>query len=258
MRSRRWSSSTATSTGSTGGTSGGGSRGCGGGTKPPSRCVRWLGARRPAAAVACLAALPPVGLTPSRRRTNACGGAAGRTAKRVGRPTPTAADARRARSADRALRGGTGVHLRVLLERWIQGNESSFPGRTPWWRWRESNPRPTTHHQGFSERSPLCLCSTPSISRTSRCDGPSRCLVSRARPRPARTVSHLADARHRADDEPGLTELPTLLSGSEGELALTGVGACVGCNAWLTSSSLPSSARFPWPNDRSRDHSPPV
>jgi hypothetical protein len=31
--------------------------------------------------------------------------------------------------------------------------------------------------------------------------------VSRARPRPARTVSHLADARIRAGDEPGLTDL---------------------------------------------------
>src|SRR3712207_5343808 len=68
---------------------------------------------------------------------------------------------------------------------------------------------PISHHQGFSERSPLCLCSTPPISRTSRCDGPSRCVVSRARPRPARTVSHLADARIRADDEPGLTDLET-------------------------------------------------
>lgn len=129
--------------------------------------------------------------------------------------------------------------------------------RDPGWRWRESNPRPTTHHQGFSERSPLRLCSTPPIPRTSRCDGPSRCLVSRARPRPARTVSHLADARIRADDEPGLTESPRYL-GSEGELALTGVGACVVSDAWLTSSSSASSARFPWSSDRSRDHSPPV
>src|SRR4051794_11184765 len=94
------------------------------------------------------------------------------------------------------------------------------------WRWRESNPRPSEHDQGFSERSPLCLCSAPPISRTSRCDGPSRCLVSRTHPRPVRAVSHLADARIRADDEPGLTELPTLLSGSEGELVLTGVGTC--------------------------------
>lgn len=102
-----------------------------------------------------------------------------------------------------------------------------------------------------------CLCSTPSISRTSRCDGPSRCEMSRERPRPALTVSHLADARIRADDEPGLTESPRYL-GSEGELALTGVGACVVSNAWLTSSSLASSARFPWTPDRSRDQSPPV
>ena len=77
------------------------------------------------------------------------------------------------------------------------------------WRRRESNPRPSTHHQGFSERSLRCLCSTPSIMQTSRRDGPSRCLVSHAYPRPVRVVSHLADARIRADDEPGLTESPS-------------------------------------------------
>jgi len=77
------------------------------------------------------------------------------------------------------------------------------------WRWRESNPRPSTHHQGFSERSLPRLYSTPPITQTSRCDGPSRCLVSRTRPRPARAVSHLADARIRADDEPGLTDPPS-------------------------------------------------
>lgn len=80
---------------------------------------------------------------------------------------------------------------------------------TPTWRWRESNPRPPTPHQGFSERSSHCLCSTPPIMRTSRCDGPSRCWVSHAYPRPARAVSHLADARIRADDEPGLTDPPS-------------------------------------------------
>ena len=142
-------------------------------------------------------------------------------------------------------------------ERGIRGDESSPSGRTPGWRWRESNPRPTTHHQGFSERSPLCLCSTLPIARTRRDDRPSRCEVSRECPRPALTVSHLADARIRADDEPGLTESPRYL-GSEGELALTGVGACVVSDAWLTSSSSASSARFPWSPDRSRDRSPPV
>ncbi len=153
---------------------------------------------------------------------------------------------RRARSDDRTPRGRA------------TGSPDRDPGRTSGWRWRESNPRPSTHGQGFSERSPLRLCSTPPITRTSRCDGPSRCEMSRACPRPARTVSHLADARNRADDEPGLTATPTLLSGSEGVRALIGIGACVVCNGWLTSSSLPSSARFPWSPDRSRDHSPPV
>jgi hypothetical protein len=81
--------------------------------------------------------------------------------------------------------------------------------RTPGWRWRESNPRPSTHHQGFSERSLRCLYSAPSIMQTSRCDRPSHCSVSRARPRPACAVSHLADARIRADDEPGLTDSPS-------------------------------------------------
>ena len=81
--------------------------------------------------------------------------------------------------------------------------------RRLWWRWRESNPRPSTQNQGFSERSPLRLCSAPPITRTSRCDGPSRCGVSRTYPRPARAVSHLADASIRADDEPGLTDSPS-------------------------------------------------
>src|SRR6476620_961276 len=77
------------------------------------------------------------------------------------------------------------------------------------WRWRESNPRPSTHHQGFSERILPRLCLAPSITQTSRCDGPSRCSVSHARPRPTRAVSHLADASTRTDDEPGLTDTPS-------------------------------------------------
>jgi hypothetical protein len=82
-----------------------------------------------------------------------------------------------------------------------------FFASTPGWRWRESNPRPSAHYQGFSERSSRCLCSAPPILRTSRCDGPSCCEMSRAYPQPVRAVSHLADARIRADDEPGLTDL---------------------------------------------------
>src|SRR5688572_30398856 len=124
-----------------------------------------------------------------------------------------------ARQQDRP--GGSGPGRFVILRR-----ISAQAAKTSWWRWRESNPRPSTHHQGFSERSLRCLCSAPSIMQTSRCDGPSRCWMSHAYPRPARMVSHLADARHRADDETRADSPLTLLSGSESEALLTVVGSC--------------------------------
>jgi hypothetical protein len=42
------------------------------------------------------------------------------------------------------------------------------------WRWRESNPRPSVPHQGFSGRSLLCF-SQPRQSRKQAADGLSRC-----------------------------------------------------------------------------------
>jgi hypothetical protein len=42
------------------------------------------------------------------------------------------------------------------------------------WRWRESNPRPSVHHQGFSGCSLLCF-SQPRQSRRQAADGLSRC-----------------------------------------------------------------------------------
>jgi len=48
------------------------------------------------------------------------------------------------------------------------------------------------------------------VMHTSRCDRPSRCELSRPYPRPIRVVSHLADARNRAGDTPGLTDLLVL------------------------------------------------
>ena len=42
------------------------------------------------------------------------------------------------------------------------------------WRWRESNPRPSVPHQGFSERSLLCF-SQPRRSRRQDADGLSHC-----------------------------------------------------------------------------------
>ena len=52
------------------------------------------------------------------------------------------------------------------------------------WRCRESNPGPPSLHEGFSVRSPLCLYSDPPVTRTSRCDDPSRCLMFPSTPRP--------------------------------------------------------------------------
>ena len=56
------------------------------------------------------------------------------------------------------------------------------------------------------------------------CSSDLRCELSHPLPRPARTVSHLADASDRAGDEPGLTDL-LRLSGSESEIGATIVGA---------------------------------
>jgi hypothetical protein len=73
------------------------------------------------------------------------------------------------------------------------------------WRCRESNPGPPSLHEGFSVRSPLCLYSDPPVTRTSRCDDPSRCVVSPSAPRPGERVSPLADAGLRVGNAPGPT-----------------------------------------------------
>lgn len=57
-------------------------------------------------------------------------------------------------------------------------------GASSKWRCRESNPGPPSLHQDFSVRSSLCLCLAPPVSRTSRCDEPSRCWMSHQVPRP--------------------------------------------------------------------------
>jgi hypothetical protein len=75
------------------------------------------------------------------------------------------------------------------------------------WRCRESNPGPPLLHEGFSVRSPLCLYSDPPVMRTSRCDDPSRCLVSLPTPRPGGQVSPLDDAGIRVGNAPGPTDL---------------------------------------------------
>jgi hypothetical protein len=81
--------------------------------------------------------------------------------------------------------------------------------------------------------------------------------LSRPHPRPAQTVSHLADARIRVGDGPGLTESLRYL-GSESELSAIGIGAYSFCIAFLTRSAMRSSARFFSLNDRSRILSAPL
>jgi hypothetical protein len=142
------------------------------------------------------------------------------------------------------------------LRRQLREHPRRITVNTPQWRWRESNPRPPSLQQGFSGRSVCCPYSAPPVIHTSRCDGPSRCELSRPLPRPARTVSHLADARIRAGDEPGLTD-PLRYLGSESEIGATVVGAYFVCVASFTRAATRTSARFPCLDVRSRDHSPP-
>ena len=124
------------------------------------------------------------------------------------------------------------------------------------WRWRESNPRPSVHHQGFSGRSLLCF-SQPRRSRKQDADRLSRCSMFRLAPRPGQAVILLADARHRVEGIPGLTELYFALSG-ESEFSARCVGTYWFAVTVLTRLCPPSSTRFPWINHRSRSLSPPL
>ena len=78
------------------------------------------------------------------------------------------------------------------------------------WRCRELNPGPLAYQQDFSVRSPLRLCLAPSVTRTSRGDEPSHCLLHDCSPWPGQSLSLLADAGTRAGGEPGPTETHSL------------------------------------------------
>ena len=105
-----------------------------------------------------------------------------------------------------------------------KGPSPAVQVRGLWWSCRESNPGPPPLLQGFSVCSSRCLCLDLPVLRTSRDDDPSRCWMSRPTPRPSRTVSLLADARGRAEGEPGLTDTLYCL-GSESVVALMRIGA---------------------------------
>ena len=137
------------------------------------------------------------------------------------------------------------------------GNDER-PGRRPrrsLWRCRESNPGPPLLREGFSVRSPLCLYSDPPVMRASRCDDPSRCVMSPSTPRPGGRVSPLNDAGFRGGDAPGPTDSHSLRRRER-----TQCDWCrhlFFCDGWFTRSSSPSSARFPSICVRSRNRSPP-
>ena len=78
------------------------------------------------------------------------------------------------------------------------------------WSCRESNPGPSPFQQGFSVCSSLSLYSDLPVTRTSRDDDPSRCLMSHCGPRPSATVSSLNDAGTRGESSPGPTDQPSL------------------------------------------------
>jgi len=124
------------------------------------------------------------------------------------------------------------------------------------WRWRESNPRPSVHHQGFSGRSLLCF-SQPRRSRKLGADRLSRCSMSRLAPRPGQAVILLADARHRVEGIPGLTDPYFALSGKS-EVSARCVGTYWFAVTGFARSQPQPSARFPWFNHRSRNRSPPI
>ena len=131
------------------------------------------------------------------------------------------------------------------------------------WRCRESNPGPPLLHEGFSVRSPPCLYSDPPVMRTSRCDDPSRCLVSLPTPRPGGQVSPLDDAGNRVGNAPGPTARYWIRRQARTSRAWPEPGQCayqrhlLVYDAWLTRSSSSSSARFPSIDIRSRNRSPP-
>ena len=110
---------------------------------------------------------------------------------------------------------------------------------------------------GLLRAQPTCAFLGPSSHAGKLLTGPVAVrFPARSRDRTER-LSLLADARHRAEGTPGLTACSLLLRQRERRRADWNRRLLV-CWAWFSRSSQPSSARFPWLDYRSRDHSPPV
>ena len=95
--------------------------------------------------------------------------------------------------------------------------------RSQGWRWRESNPRPSSYPQGFSGCSLCCGLLGPSDPTGEFAAGPSRLGVPVAPTTKATSSGSLVDASYRAESTPGLTDL-NARSGGEGEVGALGIG----------------------------------
>ncbi len=228
-----------------------------GAKRPPSR----RGAKRPPARRGAKRTRNPTRgakRTPARRgakRTRPHGRSEANS--RTGGPKQTQPQAMGVRGRSPRLGGVGGSAPHSNTEHKTKVSAPREQGSPTLWRCRESNPGPPLLHKGFSVCSPRCLYSDPPVMRTSRCDDPSRCLVSLTAPRPGGQVSSLADAGLRGGNAPGPTDRQLSPRGRKQSGRATFQWHLLFCDTWLTRSSSPSSTRFPLIDSRSRNRSPP-
>jgi hypothetical protein len=135
---------------------------------------------------------------------------------------------------------------------WSDGSDQ---GLCCWWRWRESNPRPSSMFQGFSGRSLFDVLLGPGAHTGKSPTGPATVRVP-ARPcGRSERVSPLDEIRTRAEGTPGLT-LRQLASGGESEVSALGIGTY-----WfpgiVNETTLGPRPASPEAIVRSRNRSPP-
>jgi hypothetical protein len=111
---------------------------------------------------------------------------------------------------------------------------------------------------GLLRAQPAYVLLAQAVLQASRLDGHSCCAISRRTPQPGPPVEPPTDASIRAGGDPGLTDFGSPLLMQQGRSQRDYCWRLFFRSAWLTRSSLPSSARFPSLHDRSRDLSPPM
>lgn len=111
---------------------------------------------------------------------------------------------------------------------------------------------------GLLRAQPAYVLLAQAVLQASRLDGHSCCAISRRTPQPSPPVEPPTDASIRAGGDPGLTDFGSPLLMQQGRSQRDYCWRLFFRSAWLTRSSLPSSARFPSLHDRSRDLSPPM